>query len=98
MWVQILQGMFTEYKSKKAGKQMYKILIKYSTDHNLWKQYGTTTSSTASDTITFQEFQTDDVEILKAEIIKLDQQYGFENIKVYKDVTANYSVEITEEE
>lgn len=79
---------------------MYKILIKYNTDHNLWKQYGTTISSTTnSDTITtFQEFQTDDVETLKEEIIKLDKKYGFENIKVYKDVTANYSVEITEEE
>lgn len=79
---------------------MYKILIKYNTDHNLWKQYGTTTSSTTNSdtTTTFQEFQTDDVEVLKEEIIKLDKKYGFENIKVYKDVTANYSVEITEEE
>lgn len=79
---------------------MYKILIKYNTDHNLWKQYGTTTSYTTNSdtTTTFQEFQTDDVEVLKEEIIKLDKKYGFENIKVYKDVTANYSVEITEEE
>ena len=78
---------------------MYKILIKYNEEHNLWEQYGTTTSSTTDSdtTTTFQEFQTDDVETLKEEIIKLDKKYGFENIKIYKDVTANYSVEITEE-
>lgn len=80
---------------------MYKILIRYNTEHNLWQQYGTTTSSSAigSDAvISFTEFETDDVEILKEELIKLDKKYGFENIKVYKDVTANYSVDITEEE
>lgn len=80
---------------------MYKILIRYNAEHNLWKQYGTITSSstTGSDAVTsFTEFETDDVETLKTELIKLDQKYGFENIKVYKDVTANYSVDITEEE
>ena len=80
---------------------MYKILIRYNAEHNLWQQYGTNTSSstTGSDAVTsFTEFETDDVETLKTELIKLDEKYGFENIKVYKDVTASYSVDIAGEE
>ena len=74
---------------------MYKILILYKSEHNLWQQYGTTTTSSAScGKSTFTEFATDDLEVLKAEILKLDQQVGHENIKVYKDVTTSFSVDI----
>lgn len=74
---------------------MYKILISYNADHNLWQQYGTTATSSASGgKSTFTEFATDDLEVLKAEILKLDKIYGHENIKVYKDITANFSVDI----
>lgn len=73
---------------------MYKILILYKAEHNLWKQYGTTTTSSVSGgKSTFTEFETDDLEVLKAEILKLDQQFGHENIKIYRDVTANFSVD-----
>lgn len=75
---------------------MYKILILYKAEHNLWQQYGTTATSSASGgKSTFTEFATDDLEVLKAEILKLDKIYGHENIKVYKDVTANFSVNFT---
>ena len=73
---------------------MYKILILYKAEHNLWQQYGTTTTSSASGgKSTFTEFATYDLEVLKAEILKLDQQVGHENIKVYKDVTTTFSVD-----
>lgn len=74
---------------------MYKILILYKAEHNLWQQYGTTaTSSGSGGKSTFIEFATDDLDVLKAEILKLDQQVGHENIKVYKDVTTSFSVDI----
>ena len=75
---------------------MYKIMIKYNADHNLWKAYGTESKSESG--TTFTEFQTEDKEELKKEILKLDAKVGSENIIVYKDVTATYSVEITEDE
>lgn len=74
---------------------MYKILIQYNADHNLWQSYGTTSTSSASGSkSTFTEFATDDVEVLKSELLKLDRIYGFENIRPYSDVTANFSVDI----
>lgn len=74
---------------------MYKILILYKADHNLWQQYGTTTTSSVSGgKSTFTEFATDDLEVLKKELIKLDSIYGFENVRVIQDITANYSVDI----
>ena len=73
---------------------MYKILILYNAEHNLWKQYGTTTTSSTSNTKSFTEFETDDIEVLKAEILKLNEKFGNDQIKIYKDVTANFSVKI----
>lgn len=74
---------------------MYKILILYNKDHNLWKQYGTTTSG---DKETFVEFATDDIEILQQEVLKLDRKIGFENIKIYRDISADYTVYIEKDE
>ena len=71
----------------------YKILIKY-TDaklKNLWEVYGSTT--VAGSTVTFTEFETDDVNELQNTITELDKQIGHENIRVISDVT--YSVGIT---
>ena len=77
---------------------MYKILILYKPEHNLWQQYGTTTTSSVSGgKSTFTEFETDDLEVLKAEILKLDQIYGFSRIMVIKDVTFDINVEIVED-
>lgn len=78
---------------------MYKILILYKAEHNLWQQYGTTaTSSVSGGKSIFTEFATDDVDILKEELLKLDKEYGFSNVKVYQDITANYSVDIVVDE
>lgn len=78
---------------------MYKILILYKAEHNLWQQYGTTTTSSISDCkSTFTEFETDDLDVLKEEILKLDKIYGHENIRPYKDITANFSVDIVVDE
>lgn len=79
---------------------MYKILILYKPEHNLWKQYGTTTTTSSASGCknVFTEFSTDDVEVLKAEVLKLDRIYGYNQIRVYKDITANFSVEIVEDD
>ena len=71
---------------------MYNILIKYNDSKNLWQLYGTTTSATSS-TETFTPFETDDLEGLKTELVKLDAMYGHENIKVVK--TVEYTVDVT---
>lgn len=73
----------------------YKIMIK-NTDaklKSLWESYGTTTIS--GSTVTFTEFSTDDVSVLKDEIKKLDQTIGFENIRVIADVTYDISVNVS---
>ena len=80
---------------------MYKIMILYNNKNHLWKQYGsTTTTTTASGSTTeaFTEFETDDLEVLKEELIKLDAIYGHENIRPYKDLTTTYTVEVEDPE
>lgn len=72
---------------------MYKILIRYNDKHNLWQSYGTTISSTTT-SASFNEFETDDVEVLKSEILKLDAIYGHDNIRIVEDVTLKYSVDV----
>lgn len=75
---------------------MYKILIQYNKEHHLWQQYGITTSTkcVSGESDTFTEFATDDIEEVKKEVLKLDRIYGNENVKVYKDLTATYHVDI----
>ena len=70
---------------------MYNILIKHNDSKTLWQLYGTTTS-VASNTETFTPFEADNLENLKAEVIRLDATYGHENIKVVKDVY--YTVDV----
>ena len=70
---------------------MYNILIKHNDSKKLWQLYGTTTVT--SNTETFVPFEADDLEKLKAEVIRLDAMYGHENIKVVK--TIEYTVDVT---
>ena len=74
---------------------MYKILIKYPSDKvkNLYQFHGTTTTSATGES-TFTEFSTDNIDTLKAELTNLDKKFGFENIKVIKEVEVNYSVDV----
>ena len=77
---------------------MYKILIKYDNDKlNLWMPYGSTTTSTTGES-TFTEFETDNVETLKNEILKVDKEYGFEKIRVVEDVTVTFDVNVAVKE
>ena len=77
---------------------MYKILIRYDNDKfNLWMPYGSTTTSTTGES-TFTEFETDNVETLKNEILKLDKEYGFEKIRIVEDVTVTFDVNVAVEE
>ena len=81
---------------------VYKILIKHNSDkkNNLWQSYGSsvTTTSSSSTTTTFTEFSTEDIEVLKAEIVKLDAEYGHSNIRVVCDIELTYGVEIVSDE
>ena len=78
---------------------MYKILIKHNpnankSDTTIWRMHGSTTTSTTS--TSFKEFETDNVETLKAELLSLDLVYGHENIRVIKDIEINYSVDVAD--
>ena len=78
---------------------MYKILIKHNpnankTDTTIWRMHGSTTTSTTS--TSFKEFETDDIETLKAEVLAIDAIYGSENIKVVKEIDINYSVDVAD--
>ena len=82
-------------KTRKGSKIMkYKILIKYADAKlkNLWEVYGSTT--VAGSTVTFTEFETDDVNELQNTITELDKQIGHENIRVISDVTYNVGVTV----
>ena len=73
----------------------YKILLRYDSKlKNLQECYGTT--SITGSTTTFTEFETDDVDVLKKEIKKLDKQIGHENIRVITDVTYNVGITVDE--
>ena len=78
---------------------MYKILIKHNpnankSDTTIWRMHGSTTTSTTS--TSFKEFETDDVETLKAELLALDLVYGHENIRPIKDIETNYVVDVVD--
>lgn len=78
---------------------MYKILIKHNpnankTDTTIWRMHGSTTTSTTA--TSFKEFETDDIETLKAEVLAIDAIYGSENIKVVKEIDINYSVDVAD--
>ena len=78
---------------------MYKILIKHNpnankTDTTIWRMHGSTTTSTTA--TSFKEFETDDIETLKAELLSLDSVYGHENIRLIKDIETNYVVDVVD--
>ena len=66
---------------------MYKILIKYNS--TLKKVYWRSHLDDDSN-----EFETDDLEVLKEEIKKLDRIYGFDNIRIVNDLTYDVLVNI----
>ena len=78
---------------------MYKILIKHNpnankTDTTIWRMHGSTTTSTTA--TSFKEFETDDIETLKAELLSLDLVFGHENIRPIKDIETNYVVDVVD--
>lgn len=72
---------------------MYKILIKYTSTSKktFWQNY-----EVSKEDGTSVEFSTDDLEVLKNEIKKIDYKYGYENIRIIKDVTYSVLVDISE--
>lgn len=71
---------------------MYKILLNYGSPKltNLYEVYGTTTTSGI--TTVFDEWKTDNLDVLKAKIVELTSTTGYENIRVINDLT--YSVNV----
>ena len=79
---------------------MYKILIKHNpnankSDTTIWRMHGSVTTSTTA--TSFKEFETDDVETLKAELLALDLVYGHENIRAIKDIETSYVVDVVDD-
>ena len=79
---------------------MYKILIKHNpnankSDTTIWRMHGSTTTSTTA--TSFKEFETDNIETLKAELLSLDLVYGHENIRPIKDIETNYVVDVVDD-
>ena len=73
---------------------MYKILIKYksTSKKTFWQSYETTDEEGNA-----IEFATDDFEVLKEVIHKLDSQIGFENLRVINDVTYSIAVNVIDD-
>ena len=88
-----------ERKNNERRTTMYKILIKHNpnankSDTTIWRMHGSTTTSTTS--TSFKEFETDNIETLKAELLALDLVYGHENIRPIKDIETNYVVDVVD--
>jgi hypothetical protein len=64
-----------------------------SSNGNMYKTYGTSTTYSNGRT-SFKEFETEDLAELKAEFMKLDKVYGFENLKVVMELDFSVDVDI----
>ena len=75
----------------------YKILVRYKSPlDNLWKVYGTTTTSGSA--VTFTEFETEDKEELVKKIKELDSEIGNAEIRVIQDVSYNVGITFDNDE
>ena len=87
-------------------KYMYKILVKHNPSSTstladrMFEIYGSevVTKTNGTVTTTFTPFETDDKEVLKAELLKLSKEIGNENIMVCEIVETTYGVEIADDE
>lgn len=70
---------------------MYKILVKYTSTSNkiFWQSHMIINEN--GETV---EFTTDDFEVLREEIKKLDSKYGHENLRVINDITYVVRIEL----
>lgn len=74
---------------------MYNILIKYTSTSSKTFWY---THEVEQEDGNMAEFETNDLEILKTEIDKLDKEIGYENIRVVDDITYSVMVKVNENE
>lgn len=79
---------------------MYRILIKHSSNikSNIQESYGNYSAATGSKESVFTEFETDDVNVLEAEIKKIITERGNSEIRIVKDVEITYGVDVIEDE
>lgn len=73
---------------------MYKILIKYISKSSKTFWYNHEVINENGESI---EFETDNFEILKEEVNKLDKQIGYENLRIINDVTYSITVNIVDD-
>lgn len=82
---------------------MYKILIKYISssgkDNHMWISHGnsTVTKSAGSTIETFTEFQTDNMETLKAELDKLHQIFGLSEVRAINELDVSCDITVNED-
>lgn len=78
---------------------MFRIFVKYDNEkiRDLWREYGTSSSTTGS-TSTFTPFETDDIDVLRDEVMRLDSEIGHDSIRVVQDVALQYGVTVIEED
>lgn len=83
---------------------MYKILIKYmpsnGIDRHMWISHGKTTITTSGNTTTetFEEFVTDDGDVLREELIELYKVYGTSEIKVVDEIDVEQDITLIDTE
>ena len=76
---------------------MYRIFTKHNDKLGTWKLYGTVSGTTATDS-TITPFETEDIDELRAEILKLNAEIGHENIMACKMVDLSYGVTVVDDE
>lgn len=75
---------------------MYRIFIKKNMEAGrLYEVYGTFTYSGRS--MLFTPYETEDLEELKAKVLELDREYGFDNLMIVKDVGFEMSVVVADD-
>ena len=83
---------------------MYKILLKYipssGKDKHMWISHGKTTTvcEGKKSTETFEEFETDDGDILKEELLKLYKIYSTSDVKVIDEIDIEHEITLIDTE
>lgn len=73
---------------------MYQILVKNETRDNSWRIHGKT-EVVGTETV-FIPFETEDKDVLGAEVYQLTKQYGTDNIRVFSNIPFSVKIIATE--
>lgn len=73
---------------------MYQILIKNATKNNSWRIHGE--QNVVGGVVIYDEFSTDDKDILGEEVYKLTKQYGTDNLRIVSNIPYEVKIIATE--